>query len=437
MKARQRKPVPPASAAALADALGFLLQTPVLAALAAVLGMRCLAWLLPWPWDSLVQGVLWLALYKYALEAMAATAQGNERAPDVLAHVEDSVHRRHLWVQVGVLGLFAAVLVLAPQYEWLAALSAALVLPGVILALAVSQNLLGALNPVNWLVVAGKLGMAYPLIASAWFATMLLQFNGRALLADSGLGAGGLAGALFYLLSHAAVIVLFRWKGLALRAYAAQLGYVTEDSSRPVLQREREQLAVAREVASAKERSDPGQRADRLREAIRLGAAEPLQKEYRSALRAARRLVELDDHARVRCSELIALGQLKAAAALALEALQDNPQFSLPEADPLNRLLDHLEKLAQWRSASSLAMNYRKTHPKRRDSLPIAGRAAGILADQLDEREQAACLLDAALEQAVAAGGDAALAAMRQRLTHRLPLRSPRPDQAPAASRSS
>lgn len=426
VKGSPRKPLPPASAAALLDALAFLAKGPVLAALASVFALRLLAWLLPWPWDILCQGLLWLALYKYALEVMASTGQGRDTPPEVLAHIEDSVHRRHLWVQVGVLGLFAAVLLLAPQYELLAALVAGLVLPGMIVALAVSQNLLGALNPVNWVVVAGNLGMAYPLLAAAWFGTMLLQFNGRALIEGSGLGAGSLAGALFYLLSHAAVIALFRYKGLALHACARQLGYDIQVDTRPVLQREREQLAVARGVASARERSDPGQRADQLREAIRLGAAEPVQKEFRAALRAAGRISELDVHARVRVSELIALGDTQRAAALALEALQDNPQFSLPESAPLNTLLDHMEKLAQWRNACALACNYRTAHPKRRDSLPIAGRAAGLLADHLGEPEQAAQLLDAALEQAASPDEQAGLAALRQRLESGLPLRSPR-----------
>lgn len=423
-----RKPLPPASAAALIDAVAFLFKGPVLAALAVVLTGRLLATLLPWMWDLTCQALLWLALYKYALEAMATTAQGHQDAPDVLSQVDDSVHRRHLWVQVGLLGLIAVALSASPQHAWLASALAAAILPGLILALTVSQNLVAALNPVNWAVVASKLGVAYPMLAVAWFGTLSLQFHGRSLLAEGGIKADWLAGALFYLLSHAAVFALFRWMGLALYANAARLGYEIHGTSRPLLQREREQQAVARDVRSARESGDPAQRADRLREAVRLGAAEPVQKEYRVALRAAGRRAELDAHARVRASELVALGELKSAAALALEALQDDPGFSLPEAELLNRLLDHLERLAQWRSASTLALNYRQSYPRRLDSLQIAGRAAGILADQLDQREQAARLLDAAAEQAASLGQDSALATLRQRLEHGLPLRGPVPN---------
>jgi hypothetical protein len=149
-----------------------------------------------------------------------------------------------------------------------------------------------------------------------------------------------------------------------------------------------------------------------------------VQREYRGALRAAGRLHDLDAHARVRCAELVALGDLKAASALAIEALQDNPKFSLPESEPLKLLLDYLERLAQWRSASTLARNYRSSHPKRRDSLSLAARAAGVLADQMGEQDVAAELLEAAIEQAVPLGEEAPLLALRQRLTNGLPLRS-------------
>ncbi|MCK7594718.1 hypothetical protein [Pseudomarimonas salicorniae] len=419
-----RRPLSPASVPALLDVLGYPLQGAALAALAAILAVRALAALLPGPIAVLCQGLLWLALYKYALECMAATAQGRRESPDVLAHLDDSIHRRHIWVQVGALALLVAVILLAPDQVVLAALLAAAILPGLILALAIGQNLGAALNPLNWLVVAGRLGPSYVLLALLWLLVSALQFSGAGVFALGGLP-DWLAYPCFYLVTHYLVLMQFRWMGLALLAHADQLGYEVRVAERPELLRDREQAAVRRGIASARELGDPGGRADALREAVRLGAAEPVQREYRIALRAAGRREELDAHARVRASELVVLGELKSAAALANEALQDNPQFSLPEAEPLERLLDHLERLGQWRNALALALNYRRSFPKRRDSLRLASRAAGILADQLDEPAEAAALLDEALEQAVPLGEQAPLEALRQRLASGLPLRSP------------
>ena len=419
-----RRPLSPASVGALLDALAFPLRGAALAALLTVLALRAPAAILPLFWPALVQGLLWLAFYKFALECMAATAQGRDAAPDVLAHIDDGIHRRHVWMQMAVVAILVVVIVLAPDQALLAALIAALVLPGMILALAVGQNLLAALNPLNWAVVAGKLGPVYVMLSMLWLGVALLQFAG----AQPWLALEWptfVAHATYYLLAQYLVLVLFRWMGLALRANAEQLGYEVRVDQRPELLRDREAKAVARGVAAAREAGDPGQRADGLREAVRLGAAEPIQREYRKALRAAGRHDELDAHARVRASELVVMGDLKAAAALVLEALNDVPGFTLPEAAPLNTLLDHLEKLAQWRSASALAVNYRNSYPKRRDSLALAARAAGVLADRLGEREEAAVLLDGAIEQATAVGEQAPLQALRQRLDGGLPLRGP------------
>lgn len=423
--APRRRALSPSSAAGLLDALRFPLRGAALAALAAVLGTRLLASALPGPIDVLCQAVLWLALYKYALEAMAAAAQGRDAPPEVLAHLDDSIHRRHLWVQVAVLALLTVVLIGYPQYGWLAAPVAALILPGLILALTVAQNLVGAVNPLNWLVVAGKLGVDYALLALAWLGLLLFQFDGRALLDGLGLGRGLLAGALFYLISHTALLALFRLMGVALFAHAQRLGYEIRVDTRPVLQRDREQHAVTRGIAEAREAADPAERAERLREAVRLGAAEPVQREYRAALRAAGRLDALDAHARVRASELVALGDFRAALTLVQEALQDNPSFTLPEAEPLNMLLDRMERAAQWRSASALACNYRAAYPKRQDGIALAMRAAGILADRLHDRDAAAALLDEAIAQTAPADDDAPLRLMRARLANGLPLTPP------------
>ena len=142
-------------------------------------------------------------------------------------------------------------------------------------------------------------------------------------------------------------------------------------------------------------------RADRLLESIRRGASEEVHLAYRKALRECQDGNALLEHAQVHASELIELGQERAAISLVQEGLQDNSGFHLPDARQLNRLLDALERQAQWRSASSLAINYRRAFPKRIDGLTLAERAAGILAERLQDIDGARELLRPALQQAV------------------------------------
>lgn len=420
----RRRPLSPASTAALLDVLIYPLRGAALAALLVILALRLPAALLPLFWPTLVNALLWLAFYKFALECMAATAQGRNEAPDVLAHLDHSIHRRHLWIQVAVMAALIAVIVLSPEWALLAALIAALVLPGMILALAIGQNLLAALNPLNWSVVAARIGPVYAVLSALWLGLVLLQFAAAEPYLAAGLPTP-LAYASYYLITQYLVLVLFRWMGLALLANAKPLGFEIRVDAKPVLQRDKQAASLARGVAAARETEDPAQRAEQLREAIRHGAAEPIQREYRKALRAAGRRDDLLSHARVRVGELVALGELKQAAVLAQEALEDDPGFSIEEPDLLNTLLDHLEKQAQWRSVAALACNYRARFPRRRDGLGLAARAAGVLADHLGERERAAALLEAAIEQATALGEADPLSALRQRLIHGLPLRAP------------
>lgn len=409
------------SIAALADVLAYPLRGGALAMLVVLALLRVLAAALPALLVPLAQALLWLALYKYALEAMAASARGKADPPDVLTHVDDSVHRRHLLVQVLVLIGLTAVLWLLPRWAALAVSGAGLILPGLILALAVASNLPAALNPLNWLLVARALGAGYAALAIAWTTLILFQIDGRSALP---LLPAWVQASLYYLLAHYAVLALFRWMGLHLHASAGALGFDLRQEQRPLLQREREQQALAREVTAAREAGDPAQRAAQLREAVRKGADPAIQRDYRSALRAAGLHAELDAHARVHASELVVMGRVREACALALEALQDDPGFSLPEAPVLLPLLDHLERLAQWRSAAALAGNYRRCFPRRRDSLAVAVRAAVILADELQDAAGAAALLDAAIADAGGSAEAESLQALRKRLDAGIRLRA-------------
>lgn len=412
MNSAPRRPLSPATPAALFDSLRYPLLGGALAALVTLSLVRVAASFVPLV-GLLIDLVTWLAVYKYGLEVLAASGLGKREAPEVLAHVDASVHNRHLGVQILLSVLLVGSLRLFPEAAVVIVIGAAIILPGLVLALAVSQNLVAALIPLNWAVVAGKLGLGYPMLALGWLAALWFQIIGYELFAPL---PDVIALLLFYLASHYLLIALFRWMGLFLHAHGDSLGFATRATAKPILARDREQQAIQREVRAANEVGDPAARADQLRDAVRRGAAQPVQQAYREALRAAGRREELLEHARVRCSELLVLQQHRDAVMLASEALQDDPGFTLPERAQLNLLLAQLRQAAQWQTAATLARNYRRQYPNRRDSIDAGIDAAVLLADRLGEPAQAQALLRELLPGAEAQG----VAESVQRLLARL-----------------
>lgn len=420
---------PPASPAGLFDALCYPFTGSALPALLVLVLLRVVASGLPFL-APILHLLLWLALYKYALEVLAASAGGRREPPEVLSHLDDGIHRRHLWVQLLVLLALAAVLVLLPDWQSLAVLAFGFALPGLIIALTVAQNLPAALNPGNWWIVARRLGAGYAFLVAAWTGLLGVMIYGTLAV---GIFPPLLAVLAYYAVCHVLVLALFRWMGLFLHAYGDRLGFEVRAQARPELAREREHRQVSAEVRAARELRDPAARAAALRDAVRRGGDDQVQHEYRAALRAAGDTPALLEHARVRCSELIALGRVREALPLAHEALNDDRGFGLVDAQALLPLLDACEHAGQWQSMLVLAENYRRQFPRRRDSLTVAIRAAVAAADGLGERPRAQALLQAALAEA----GEQEPAAELRRLLARLdagqPLRSSTPGPEAAA----
>lgn len=406
----RQKPLPPASAAAVLDALRYPFSGAAVAAILVITLIRLLGYILPLV-GVVIEFVAWAAIFKYALEVLSASGQGKSSAPEVVSHVDAGVHSRHVWAQLLVLLSIVVALVLFPGAVHAVVLVAALILPGLVLSLTVAQNLLAAFNPLNWGIVAARLGLGYLLLSAAWWGLLYYQLKAFDVVEPLPRLLGL---TIFYLINHYLLIALFRWKGLFLAAHAKDLGFDQGETTRPVLQRDREQGAVAREIREAQQIEDPRARADKLAEAVRRGASAEVNQGYRAALRACNDREALRQHAQVHACELIELGQDRAALNLVQEALNDDPNFHLPDARQLERLLGLLERLAQWRSAAALALNYRQSYSKRIDGLTMAERAAGILIERLQEPEQARKLLNDALAQAA---GYPIESAIRQRLS--------------------
>jgi len=353
--------------------------------------------------------VLWLAFYKYALEVLAATGAGRADPPEVLTHVDDDVHRRHIGLQLLLLlaTAIASTLLASPE-RWFVLLALALATPGMLLSLAASQNVAMALNPANWLLVARQIGVAYGLLSACWFMLFALHVNGREWLAAA---PGPLPALVFHALLQYCWLVAFRWLGLALREHAGALDYRIDAVTRPTLARDREADALQRTLQAARRCEDPARRIELLAEVLGRSSDESVHREYRQALRGAGRTGELQAHARSRVAELLASARPGPALSLAVEALDDDPGFTLADGDFTARLLERGCRSGLLRQAAQITTNYCRAYPRRRDMQPLALQAAALLHDRLQQPDVARELLQLAAANAL--GADEAEAARR------------------------
>lgn len=408
---------------ALLDALRYPLQTAALVTNVVYIIGRVIASMLP-VLGPLLHAVLTLGIYKYAFECLATSAQGRAQPPDVVGNLQDiGTHRRHLLLQLlWLLLLVVATQVVGRDIGLLMIAAVALALPGALLALTAAQNLTAALNPLSWWTVATRLGPTYLLLALATFAVLMLQASARDLLEHA--QPRLLAVVAFHALSQHLVIALFRGLGNALHANATALQYDISDADiLPPIERDRERAAQSRERSEALAQPDPAERVKAIAVRLRDGADHDLHREYRRALRELGRHDALLAHARTHVCELLVLGQKRAALALASEALEDNADFTLPEAASVQSLLDAGERAGLLRQIAAIASNYTEAFPKRYDGLPLALRAASLYADRLNDPSRARTLL----EKGAALAADGAEAGeflrLRQRLEAGMPLR--------------
>ncbi len=408
---------------ALLDALRYPLAESALLSNFVLLLSHGAAALLP-VFSLPVHLLVWLGLYKYALEVLATSAEGRTRPPDGWSAVDPAVHWDHHGLQLVVLLLWLAATYLASGATQLVLLAAlALVLPGMVLALAIAQNLWTALNPLAWARIGAQLGLGYGWLAALAWPLLCLQARGDALIAASGWG--WLGSLVYYLLAQHLVLAFFRLLGLAAFAHAERFGIQRLDRSRPVLARDKQQAYQDQAAREALQTADPAERAAQMETQLALGAPDALHREYRSCLRTLGNRSGLGEHARRRVCELLNLQQPRQAVALANEALADEPGFCPPDAVHTQALALAAERMTLVRQSAQLLANYRAAYPRRYDGLPLAMLAARHYADLLGEREQAMKLLRGAQPLTAAGEQSAAFARAIERLQRGLPLTEP------------
>jgi len=274
--------------------------------------------------------------FKYVLEIVRDTADGHLDPPEFGSDLDSSLAIALILVQL----LALALLILTSMYMgvamvWVVLLAMAMALPAVLMSLAIDGQLGAALNPLNWLHLAARLGTPYFAVAITTALTLLLGSLAAGLL-TSALPApwGRLIAAAGF---HWALFASAHLLGYLIFQYHERLGFIPgrQQEQAPELPRNRDQIALAAAEALV-EAGDPAAARALLAENIRDRAvASALHQRYRRLLDRQHHRDVLLAHGRNWLHQLIEEREMRRAGELAAECLALSDDFQPLIADDL------------------------------------------------------------------------------------------------------
>lgn len=274
--------------------------------------------------------------FKYVLEIVRDTADGHLDPPEFGSDLDSGVAIALILVQLLALGLaILAGVYLGAAMAWLVMLLIAMALPAVLMSLAIDGQLGAALNPLNWLHLAARLGTPYFAVALTTAVTLLLGSLAAGLL-TSALPApwGRLVAAAAF---HWALFASAHLLGYLIYQYHQRLGFTPgrQQQQAPELPRNRDQTALAAAEALIAA-GDSAAARTLLAENIRDRAvAAALHQRYRQLLDRQHHRDALVEHGRNWLHQLIEEREMRRAAELAAECLALSDDFQPLLADDL------------------------------------------------------------------------------------------------------
>ena len=357
---------------------------------AALCALRLLAHL-PGLLGLLFEVVFWVMGFKLAVEALVNTAHGRLEAlghSDLAATDGEAVQQLMLQLMV-FLAIAAAVFWLGVVPAAVMAGLAVLLLPAAIVMLAIDKSLAGALNPVSWARLVGRLGATYFGVVAVLAALVALALVARvgfaiALPSDMGSLPSGFV-SLYCLVAGYHVL------GYLIYENHAALGLdVAPAVPRATLANPLEDEAVAGADALMRE-GQPAAAADLLAQLFRgRGASDAVHDRYRECVIAAGDTPRLSRHAHEYISSLLATGKDKRALAVATQTLALDPGFQHGLADDVARLVAQAVRTGQPQLAVSLARDFEARFPDSDRCPEVVLAASTLMAERLGQ-EQAAC----------------------------------------------
>ncbi len=357
--------------------------------LAALCALRLLAHL-PSLMGLLFEVVFWVMGFKLAVEALVNTAHGRL---EPLGHSELAATDGEA-VQQLMLQLFVFLAIAAAAY-WLGAVPAlvmaglaVLLLPAAIVMLAIDKSLAGALNPLAWAALVGRLGASYFGVVAVLAALVVLSVAARigfalALPSDMGSLPSGFV-SLYCLVAGYHVL------GYLIYENHAALGLdVAPAVPRATLANPMEDEAVAGADALCRE-GQPAAAADLLAQLFRgRGASDAVHERHRECVMAAGDTPRLVRHAHDYISSLLATGKDKRALAVAVQTLALDSSFRHGQADDVARLVAQAARTGQAQLAVSLAQDFEARFPDSDRCPEVVLAAATLMAERLGQEKAA------------------------------------------------
>ncbi len=357
--------------------------------IAALCALRLLAHL-PSLLGLVFELAFWVVGFKLAVEALVNTAHGRLES---LGHNDVSATDGEA-VQQMVLQLFVSLSITAVAL-WVGAVPAlvmlglaVLLLPAAIILLAIDKSLPGALNPLAWAALIGRLGARYfgavAVLAALVAVSLLAQLAFAKLLPND---MGSLPGGF---VSLYALVAGYHLLGYLIYENHAELGLdVAPAVPRATLANPQEDDAVAKADALVRD-GQPAAAADLLQQMFRgRGASDPVHDRYRQCVIAAGDTPRLVKHAREYISSLLATGKDKRALAVVSETLAHDPAFRHELPDDVARLVAQAAKTGQAQLAVTLAEDFEGRFPGSERAPDVVLAAATLMAERLGQ-EQAA-----------------------------------------------
>ena len=337
--------------------------------------------------------------FKYVLEIVRDTADGHLDPPEFGSDINSGLALALILVQLMALALIIfASIYLGTAMAWLTTLLLALALPAVLMSLAIDGQVLPALNPLNWLALAARLGTPYFVAAVTSALTLVLGSLAAAMLTATLPAPWGslIAAASFYWALFASAHLL----GYLIFQYHQRLGFTPgrEQEKAPELPRNRDQTALAAAEALIESGNAAAART-LLAEHIRDRAvAAALHQRYRQLLDRQHHRDALLAHGRNWLHQLLEERDLRQACALAADCLALSDDFQPLLADDLIAVCTFAAQNGKSQLALDALLCLRAGFPRDTRMAQWAVDAAIICGERFGRIDEARALLAGALD---------------------------------------
>jgi hypothetical protein len=373
------------------EILKYPLQTAALTTIVAIAAAHLVTLI---PLGFILDLLVWASFFQYAFEVLRWSANGRAQAPEIALSVSAGVGRYAtlLLVLVNALMILIAVFV-SPIMAIVFGVALALAMPAMMMILALDEGFARALNPVAWLLIAGRIGNAYFVLVGFFCAALVVQSMSAVFLNE--LLPGFVATPLASFVVNYLMIANFHLIGSVIHDHRDTLGYSghldfqeqakTSDASRAIID-------SARHAAAA---GDARGAANLLREEIK---AHPqmlaLHDEYRHWLQNLDAKAELTQHGRSYIPLLLAQDRDRRAVEVARECQLLDPAFALDKAEDVTRLANDVAEAGHAQLALSLLAGFHKRFRNHPDIARNYLLASKLLAEKMNKEMQARAMLN-------------------------------------------